>query len=80
VIAGMADALLAQSAIDRLQSAAYELLPRRRVLPQAPNARPRFRRHDPENDQKETPALTACRTAVIIDLPTLQTREVVPSH
>ena len=40
----MADALLAQSAIDRLQSAAYELVLDRQ-LPATPKARPRHRHH-----------------------------------
>ena len=75
----MADALLAQSAIDRLQSAAYELVLdgesyRSTKNPASTSAQPRpATRGDAGLDRPTAPA-------VIINVPTLQTPEVVPSH
>ena len=53
----MADALLAQSAIDRLQSAAYELVLEGESYRQPPKTRPR-RRHHHTAASPPTPLLT----------------------
>jgi hypothetical protein len=84
----MADALLAQSAIDRLQSSAYELVPRRPKLPEPPEANPEpAQRADPI--ATPPPRLTPHPAAAMIATSTLaaaRTRshatgeEVVPSR
>ena len=74
-IAQMTDALLAQSAIDRLQSAAYELTPRRRLLPAPPEARPRRRWDDTPSTPPTSTLLTDALSTVIIDRPTLESPE-----